>query len=40
MGKKFKAHSCEWKNEKECEEELEDAGENFEEEQGKEYGEN
>lgn len=39
MSRKFEEHSCEMKNEEECEEELEEAGENFEYEEGMKYGE-
>jgi hypothetical protein len=35
---KFKEHSCEWKNEEECEEELEEEGVNLEDAESEEYG--
>lgn len=39
MKNKFNEYSCELKNEEECEEELDEAGLNFEKEESKEYGE-
>ena len=35
---KFEEHSCEWKNEEECEEELEWEGEKFENAESEEFG--
>ena len=35
----FKKNNCEFKNESACEEELEEDGLDFEEEEGKEFGE-
>lgn len=39
MEKKFEEHSCEFKNEAECEEELDDEGLSYEHEEAKEFGE-
>lgn len=39
MGRKFKEHGCEFKNEDECEEELEEDGTSLEEVEGEEFGE-
>lgn len=36
---KYERHDCEWKNESACEEEIEDDGTDFDEEEGKEFGE-
>jgi hypothetical protein len=35
----FEQYTCEWKNEAECEEELEEDGENIEDAEEKEFGE-
>ena len=37
--KKFKGHGCEFKNESECEEELEEDDSNLEDEEAEEFGE-
>lgn len=39
MSKKFRKHSCEFKNESVCEEELDEGMEDFEEEEAEEFGE-
>ncbi len=39
MSKKFKEHACEFKNEDECEEELNEEILNFENEEAEEFGE-
>ena len=39
MTNKFSEHSCEWKNEEECEEELGEEGLSLEKEEAKEFGE-
>jgi hypothetical protein len=39
MGNKFEEHSYEWKNEEECEEELEETGTSLEKEEAKRYSE-
>jgi len=35
---KFEEHSCEWKNEEECEEELEWTVDKYEDEEANQYG--
>jgi len=39
MTNKFEEHSCEFKNESECEEELEEDGVSYETEETEEFGE-
>ena len=39
MKEKFEIHSCEFKNESECEEELEEDGTSLEGAEGKQFGE-
>ncbi len=39
MGKAFKKHACEFKNESECEEELDEINEDYEDEEANEFGE-
>lgn len=39
MKDKFKEHACEFKNESECEEELDEAGLDFEKEEAREFEE-
>jgi len=38
MGIRFKEHACEFKNEAECEEELDEEGINYEDEESDEFG--